>query len=78
MKRIDCGEAGGFGGWSELLDAGGGPEEGEEVLWIVVVRPRFVVSAEGGGGSEVITEARQRKHSPVPKYLGDGWGKSER
>jgi hypothetical protein len=57
-----------------LLEAGGGREGEEDGAWIVVVRPRFVVSVEGGGGSEVITEARQRKHSPVPKYLGDGWG----
>lgn len=25
---------------------------------------------EGGGGRGARTEARQRKHSPVPKYLG--------
>ena len=41
----------------------------------VVLRCRFVVSVEGGGGSEerfgmAVGEsvvARQRKHSPVPK-----------
>jgi hypothetical protein len=39
---------------------------------IVVVRERFVVSADGGGGRDACTEARQRKHSPLPKYLGEG------
>jgi hypothetical protein len=75
---MDWGEAGDLGGWRELSDVGGGRDVEEEVARIVVVRPRFVVSAEGGGGREDITEARQRKHSPVPKYLGDGWGKSDR
>ncbi len=45
----------------------------EDAAPIVVLRWRFVVSAEGGGGRFVgravgeRTEARQRKHSPVPK-----------
>lgn len=45
----------------------------EEELEIVVLRAKFVVSAEGGGGRKfgrVAAErmaARQRKHSPVPK-----------
>ena len=74
---MDCGEAGWFGGWLGCLEEEtGGGEEG--AARIVVVRAMFVVSAEGGGGREAITEARQRKHSPVPKYLDDGWGKSER
>lgn len=39
---------------------------------MVVLRVMFVVSAEGGGGrfegkEEDKVEARQRKHSPVPK-----------
>lgn len=39
----------------------------------VVLRCRFVVSVEGGGGRCCVRvaaeriEARQRKHSPVPK-----------
>lgn len=39
---------------------------------------RLVVSAEGGGGREVaegtsrMVVARQRKHSPLPKYEGAG------
>lgn len=32
-----------------------------------VLRVRKVVSAEGGGGSEASRDARQRKHSPLPK-----------
>lgn len=46
---------------------------GEEVEAIVVLRCRFVVSVEGGGGRFEVKEvgermeARQRKHSPVPK-----------
>jgi hypothetical protein len=48
---------------------------GEE---IVVVRVRLVVSAEGGGGSDARVDARQRKHSPLPKYLGAGRGYSDR
>jgi hypothetical protein len=45
----------------------------EEVVPIVVLRCMLVVSAEGGGGRFVGSavgervEARQRKHSPVPK-----------
>ena len=35
--------------------------------WSVVLRVREVVSAEGGGGREASVEARQRKHSPLPK-----------
>lgn len=38
----------------------------------VVLRTRFVVSAEGGGGREERVEARQRKHSPLPKYECEG------
>lgn len=34
---------------------------------IVVDRVRLVVSADGGGGREAAREARQRKHSPLPK-----------
>jgi hypothetical protein len=49
---------------------------------MVVVRRLELLSSssmrEGGGGSGARTEARQRKHSPVPKYLGAGWGWSER
>lgn len=49
-------------------------EDGERGLAIVVLRGReAVVGAEGGGGSEIerrdvegMSEARQRKHSPVP------------
>lgn len=36
-------------------------------LVIVVTRASVVVSADGGGGREARTEARQRKHSPLPK-----------
>ena len=57
-------------GWVGLGEA---REEVEEPS--VVLRCRFVVSAEGGGGSEErfgmavgdSIVARQRKHSPVPK-----------
>jgi hypothetical protein len=49
----------------------------------VVVRWRFVVSEDGGGGREDRHEdweesidARHRKHSPVPKKCGDGCGAS--
>ena len=64
----------------DRLDPGiGMPEEdvfvGEAM---VVVRVMLLVLADGGGGSEAETEARQRKHSPLPKYLGAGWGYSER
>lgn len=52
---------------------------------IVVDLCIFVVSDEGGGGKEARregsdrrTEARQRKHSPVPKKCGEGWGASVR
>lgn len=38
----------------------------------VVLRVRWVVSADGGGGREANVEARQRKHSPLPKYEGAG------
>jgi hypothetical protein len=57
------------GGWAR-------PLVGPPVLLAasVVVRPILVVSADGGGGSEDMNEesddkidARQRKHSPVPK-----------
>lgn len=33
----------------------------------VVLRVRWVVSADGGGGRDVRVEARHRKHSPLPK-----------
>lgn len=40
---------------------------------------RFVVSDDGGGGRRgAWTLARQRKHSPVPKYEGAGCGASVR
>jgi hypothetical protein len=51
----------------------GSVEEGrseKEVLVgdaIVAERARWVVSSDGGGGREASTEARQRKHSPLPK-----------
>jgi hypothetical protein len=45
-----------------LLDA---EERGGGASW--VLRVKKVVSAEGGGGSELRREARQRKHSPLPK-----------
>ena len=50
-----------------------GERREEEELDIVVLRCRFVVSLEGKGGrwlgrvAEERMEARQRKHSPVPK-----------
>lgn len=44
----------------------------------VVLRVRFVVSADGGKGREARIEALHRKHSPFPKYEGDGRGYSER
>lgn len=57
--------------------SGGESSDGGElgVPDIVVVRCMFVVSADGGGGSICARlwelaeriEARQRKHSPVPK-----------
>lgn len=53
-------------------DEDGAIDDGWLCVWavgdaIVVVRVRLVVSADGGGGREVAMEARQRKHSPVPK-----------
>jgi hypothetical protein len=61
--------------WPLVLVLYGAPE-------MVVVRRLELLSSssmrEGGGGSGARTEARQRKHSPVPKYLGAGWGWSER
>lgn len=71
---MDCGEGGGLGRSWESLEVGSGRDGEGEGACIVVVRPRLVVSADGGGGSDASTEARQRKHSPVPKYFGDGWG----
>jgi len=50
--------------------AADGPSGGiEEVVSdaMVVARVRLVVSADGGGGREARTDARQRKHSPLPK-----------
>lgn len=44
-----------------------GREGGEDGGASVVLRVRFVVSAEGGGGRALRVEARQRKHSPLPK-----------
>jgi hypothetical protein len=50
----------------------------------VVMRCAFVVSALGGGGKELRsgregrTDARQRKHSPLPKKCEDGCGGSLR
>lgn len=72
MKRIDSLGVGDDVGRSL-------PGKDERVgLATVVIRVRFVVSAEGGGGRGVRVEARQRKHSPLPKYLGAGCGYSER
>jgi hypothetical protein len=53
------------------------------VLWGVVVMVGIAVlvfssSVDGGGGRGERTEARHRKHSPVPKYFGAGCGWSER
>lgn len=50
-------------------------------LAMVVLRVKLVVSADGGGGKDVMpdsVETRQRKHSPLPKYDGAGCGYSER
>ena len=85
MKRIGCGVGVREGGFSlvplplvplvPLLLVPlllGGPAE------MVVVRmlalPSSLSIREGGGGRGERTEARQRKHSPVPKYLGAGRG----
>jgi hypothetical protein len=46
-----------------VFDEGGGGAS------VVFRELRFVVSDEGGGGRGVIVEARQRKHSPLPKYV---------
>lgn len=52
------------------------PDAGDELLEFddargggarVVLRVRWVVSSDGGGGREARVEARQRKHSPFPK-----------
>jgi hypothetical protein len=57
-----------------------GEEKPSEGAAATVVRRvlRCVVSVEGSGRREATGEACQRKHSPVPKYLGAGCGKSER
>lgn len=44
----------------------------------VVLRIKFVVSADGGGGNDGSVETFHRKHSPFPKYDEDGRGYSER
>ncbi len=72
------GDAGGCGGVAVPL-SGARRDGGEAELAMVVVRPvTWFVSAEGGGGRDASTEARHRKHSPLPKYVGAGWGMSER
>lgn len=62
------------------LFGGDGGEDGPP--WMVEVRRLGLVSSvsmrDGGGGSGARREARQRKHSPVPKYLGAGCGWSDR
>lgn len=61
MSRSASGSAFGGGGGCDLgrRDCVG--------LLRVVTRVRFVVSSDGGGGRDVRTDARQRKHSPLPK-----------
>ena len=49
-----------------VSDGGGGGAS------VVFRELRSVVSADGGGGRGVIVEARQRKHSPLPKYVCAG------
>lgn len=62
IKRSSSGAGAGAGGccWARGKD-------GLVGLAMVVTRVRLVVSSDGGGGREVRTEARQRKHSPLPK-----------
>lgn len=80
MKRIDVGLGGGFGALEKMEGACVDSAESEEEVEteggaaMVVDLVRLVVSAEGGGGREVRTLAFQRKHSPVPKYLGEMCG----
>lgn len=60
-----------LGAGDAVLD-GGCPRQTPVAAESVVMRPRFVVSAEGGGGKEervgmeLRVEERQRKHSPLP------------
>lgn len=77
MKRIGCGVGVRDGGFIELLALILVPVLLGAAAGMVVVRrlalPLISLSiAEGGGGSGERIEARQRKHSPVPKYLGAG------
>ena len=72
MKRIVSREPGVEA--PERRDDGGGTGPAASV----VLRVMCVVSAEGGGGSDTSVDARHRKHSPLPKYDGDGCGYSER
>lgn len=79
---MDVGLGGGLGA-SEKMEGAGVDSVEEKVdteggAAMVVDLVRLVVSLEGGGGREVRTLAFQRKHSPVPKYLGEGWGWSDR
>jgi len=66
-----AGDLGEGGARLDIEDVGESSED--EEFDIVVLRCRFVVSAEGGGGRKLgrvaaeRIEARQRKHSPVPK-----------
>lgn len=70
MSKSSSGSCSGAGGGSWRCNVGNVARGG---LAIVVTRaaPRCVVSSEGGGGREaareVMIEARQRKHSPLPK-----------
>lgn len=66
------------GGRGLYVRGGGVGNEVADDEEMVVVRPASaLVSADGGGGSEASTEARQRKHSPLPKYFGFGCGYSD-
>ncbi len=69
-EDVECEGEVAFGGGNAGERRLGGPR-GVELM--VVLRTACVVSAEGGGGrfvgmeAGVRMEARQRKHSPVPK-----------
>jgi hypothetical protein len=56
------------------------PKEERLGVAMVVVRATlmFSVSADGGGGRPARREARQRKHSPLPKKPVAGRGYSDR
>jgi hypothetical protein len=66
-----AGDLGEGGARFDIEEVGERSEDDE--FEIVVLRAMFVVSAEGGGGRKFgrvaveRMEARQRKHSPVPK-----------